>query len=106
MEINNNSVLKMIAQGIFNKAIEEAAIRSISRESVSPGEEMIMSAIISALNQAPPGWQLVPISPTKEQLDAAFNWSKRTYGIPVGAADAIGCYESMIGAIPNTPDTD
>ena len=99
MEINNNSVLKMIAQAIFNKAIEEAAIRSISRESVSPGEEVIMSAIISALNQAPPGWKLVPISPTKEQLDAARDWSVKKYGIGIGTEGAASCYKSMIGAI-------
>lgn len=65
--------------------------------------QAIIKALEAALALAPPAetWR----DPTGAMLDAARDWSYRTYGKPIGNDAAVGCWQAMLSAlIPSPPN--
>lgn len=53
-----------------------------------------------APSSVPEGWRVVPIEPTEAMHNAARDWSRKKYGIPIGTDASAGCWAAMISASP------
>ena len=56
------------------------------------------------VDTVPPGWALVPVEPTRQQIDAG-TAARGNTGSLDGATNSRACYRAMVAAGPEAPDT-